>query len=181
MINLSISTAELNALRAQRITPAISRAVRKASGNSVREMRTEASRIIRSRKALKLKHVRKALVPRKARGRGLDQSWGLDVSGKRTRLSDYPHRQVKAGVRVEVNKGSKALVRSAFVATMRGSGHKGIFVRRGARRLPIKELMSSRPVDVLRESGESERVAVRGARSFFSNLDRLLKAELDKG
>lgn len=180
MIKISISASELNALRAQRITPAITRAVRRAAGNSVREMRTEASKIIRSRKALKLKHVRKALVPRKATGRGIDQSWGLDVSGKRTRLGDYPHKQLSAGTRVEVNRGSKALLRSAFVATLR-SGHQGVFIRRGARRLPIKELMSSRPVDVLRESGESERVAVRGARSFFKNLDRLLKAELDKG
>lgn len=154
--------------------------MRRASATSVRDMRSEASKRVRVRKRLKARDVKKALVPRKNTGRTLDSmSWGVDVRGTTTRLSDYPHRQIRRGVSATVNKGQRTLIKGAFVATLK-SGHKGVFVRRGAKRFPIQELIASRPVDALLHSGEAERVAERGRSSFFATLDRLMKAELDK-
>jgi len=74
----------------------------------------------------------------------------------------------------------RTLVRSAFIATM-SSGHTGVFTRRGPERLPIRELLGSRPVDALLHEGEAEAVAERGARSLRDTFGRLLPVELEKG
>jgi hypothetical protein len=54
-------------------------------------------------------------------------------------------------------------------------------MRRGPERLPIRELLGSRPVDALLHEGEAEVVAERGARSLRDTFRRLLAIELEKG
>ncbi len=180
MIAVSFDPGELRALQSGAIQRGLTKAIRRATSTSVRDMRSEASKRVRLRKRLKARDVKKALVSRKNIGRTMDtMEWGVDVKGSATRLSDYPHRQVRRGVSVAINKGQRTLVAGAFVATLR-SGHKGVFLRRGAKRLPIRELIASRPADALMHSGESERVTRRGRTSFVRTLDRLLSAELDK-
>jgi len=71
------------------------------------------------------------------------------------------------------------LAQGAFLATMK-SGHVGIFRRRGAARLPIQELLGSRPVDALLHEGEADGVAERGGRSFGETFTRVLPMELGK-
>jgi hypothetical protein len=61
------------------------------------------------------------------------------------------------------------------------SGHDGIFQRRGSARLPIHELLGSRPVDALLHQGESDAVAARGGASFAATFQRVLPMEIGKG
>lgn len=178
-INVSISTTELRELLATGTTAAIRRAMRKAGSTALRDMRSEASKRVRKRKRIRAQIVHRSLV-REARGRQLeDMEWALRVRNERVPLSAYPHRQVKKGVSVEVDRGVRKIVRSAFVATME-SGHKGIWVRRGARSLPVRELLGSRPHDELLHDDGAEAVAARGARSLRDTFARLLPEEVAK-
>lgn len=172
---------------------ALKRALKKAGATALRDMRSEAVKRIRARKAIKPRYISRALSLRTARGGDISSlEWALDVSGKPVPLIAYPHRQVagrtgrrgmgprsQGGLAVEVNKGKRTVLRGAFVATMR-SGHEGIFRRRGAARLPIHELLGSRPVDALLHQGEAEGVADRGGQSFGATFQRVLPLEIGK-
>ena len=146
-----------------------------------------------TRDALGAKYITQALSLRAEGGDIADMSWALNVSGQPVPLIAYPHRELRGrtgkrgmgprsqgGVSVEVSACKRTLVRGAFVATMR-SGHEGIFRRRGAARLPIEELLGSRPVDALLHQGEADAVAARGGRSFGDTFQRMLPMEIDKG
>jgi hypothetical protein len=174
-IRVEFDERELRALA--KVTPAIRRALKKAGMTGLRDARSEASKRIRARKRLKAAIVAKALVMDKPLGKAEEGSWALRVRGTPVPLTAYPHRQTKKGVSVEVNKGKRTLIKSAFIATMT-SGHRGIFLRRGAKRLPIDERFGSRPVDALLHKGEAEAVGQRGARSMVSAFARLLEMEL---
>lgn len=181
MIDVELNSTELRALRSRNIDRAIVRAMRKARSTSLRDMRSEASKRVRSRKRIKAKAVRQALVKRKPKGRDIgDMVWGVDVRGDTVPLAVYPHRQTKKGVSVTVNRGKRTLLKGAFVATMR-SGHKGVFMRDSKARLPIRELLGSRPVDALLHQGEASAVTKRGRESFQKTFDRVLPLELEKG
>lgn len=172
--------SEIAALETGPLKKALKRALRKAGATALRDMRSEASKRIRARKAIKPKYIRRALSLRRARGSDIaDMEWAVDVSGEPVPLVAYPHRQTRKGVSVEVNRGKRTLVKGSFVASMR-SGHQGVFRRRGAARLPIDELRGSRPVDALLHEGEADAVAERGGRSFAETLTRVLPLELAK-
>jgi hypothetical protein len=156
---------------------AIKAATRKAGATALRDMRAEASKRIRKRKRLKASTVREAIRLRKRDG--AVPEFAIDFSGKGVPLRDYPNRQTKKGVSVEVNRGKRTLVKSAFQATMT-SGHRGVFRRDQKARLPISELFGSRPVDAMLHQGESEAVAERGRTSFAETFERVLPLELDK-
>lgn len=159
---------------------ALKRALRKAGATALRDMRAEAKKRITARKRIKGKYITRALTLRRAKGADIARmEWAVDVSGQPVPLVAYPHRQGKKGVTVEVNRGKRTLVAGSFVASMQ-SGHKGVYKRRGKARLPIKELMGSRPVDALLHRGEKEGVAERGGRSFAETLARVLPLEVGK-
>jgi len=156
------------------IGKAVTRAIGKAGSTALRDMRSEAKKRVRARKRLKAGIIARALRPRRSQG-----VWALDVRGTVVPLSAYPHRQTAKGVSVEVNRGKRTLVEGTFKATM-ASGHKGVYRRLGAKRLPIQELLGSRPVDALLHEGEAQGMLERGQRSFVSAFDRLLPLELEK-
>lgn len=58
--------------------------------------------------------------------------------GSRLNLFLFQAHQFKSGVRVTVKLGQPKTIRSAFIATM-ASGHTGVFMRKGSKRLPIAE------------------------------------------
>lgn len=171
-VDIRLDRRDLAAL--EQVSPAVKRAIRKAGSTALRDMRSEASKRIRARKRIK-----PGIANRAFRLRRLDGVWALDVRGTKVPLSSYPHRQTRRGVTVEVNRGKRTLLEGAFVATMK-SGHKGIFRRRGKGRLPLDELLGSRPVDALLHEGEAIGVADRGVKSFVATFDRLLPMELEK-
>lgn len=180
-LELIWDSRSIAALRPGNLTKAISRALQKAGSTALRDMRSEASKRIRQRKRLKPSIIRGAFRLRRPRGATIEgMEWAIDVSGKNVPLTAYPHRQTRRGVSVEVNRGKRSIVRGSFMATMK-SGHRGIFVRQGPQRLPIRELFGSRPVDALLHQGEAQAVAERGQKSFKETFARVLPLELDKG
>jgi hypothetical protein len=159
---------------------AMLRALRKAGATALRDMRSEASKRIRARKRISSKYITRAIKMRRAGGSDVSaMSWALELSGDPVPLIAYPHQVTPEGVSVEVNRGKRTLLRHSFAATMR-SGHEGIFRRRGPERLPIEELLGSRPVDALLHEGEAPAVAERGAGSLAATFARLLPLELGK-
>jgi hypothetical protein len=170
----------LAALKSGKPAKAAARALKKAGATALRDMRSEASKRVRQRKRLKASLVREAIHMRVNKASSIEgMEWALEVRGKPVPLAAFPHRQGTRGVSVEVNRGKRSLVEHAFVATMR-SGHRGIFVREGLTRLPIRELFGSRPVDALLHQGEADAVAERGRASLEATFARLLPLELAK-
>ena len=175
--------ANLRPLQAfgRKVPKAVKAALRKAGSTALRDMRSEASKRVRKRKRIKAKFVRDAMVLGRPKGGNVDGwEWSVSFTGKAVPLTAYPHRQTRKGVSVEVNRGKRTLIKGAFLATM-ASGHKGVFVRKGIRRLPIRELLGSRPADALLHKGEAEGVLARGEGTFMSAFARLLPLELAKG
>lgn len=182
-INVKVKwdTREIKALEAGPFRAAVRRAMRKAGSTALRDMRSEASKRVRARKRIKPSYVRRAMTMQRAKGSDISSmEWSLKVSGEPVPLIAYPHRQTKKGVTVEVNRGKRTLVPGAFLAKMR-SGHEGVFKRKGTARLPIRELLGSRPIDALLHKGEAEAVADRGGRSLRDTFARLLPLEIGKG
>jgi hypothetical protein len=179
-VSVKLSGAALEAFGSKgRAKSAVNRVARKASRTSLRDMRSTAVKVVRESKRLKARAVRKAIVARKNTGRQLDRmEWGVDIRGERTRLIDYPARQTKKGVSVEINRGQRVLIRGAFITVV--GGHKGVFKRKGAARLPIKELLASRALDVLKTKRAARAVTRRGRMSFQKTFDRLLPIEIGK-
>jgi hypothetical protein len=184
---------------------AILRALRKAGSTALRDMRSEANKRIKARKAIKPSYIARAITLRRPSGTDIgSMSWEVRLSGKPVPLVAYPHRAVagkraavartrkgqfkagsgssggSGGVRVEVNRGKQTLIKGAFITSLT-SGHVGIFRRRGKGRLPIDEMLGSRPVDALLHKGESEAVVARGAKSLAATYERVLPLELGKG
>jgi hypothetical protein len=179
-INVTWNKRGILALKPGPLKRAMVRALRKAGATALRDMRSAASKRIRARKRIKARYIGRALSLRRAKGTDIDKmSWSVEVSGEPVPLVAYPHRQTKKGMSVEVNRGKRTLLKSAFVTTMR-SGHKGVFRRRAEARLPIDELRGSRPVDALLHKGEAQAVADRGRTSFAATFKRLLPIEVSK-
>lgn len=178
MIDIAINKRELARIQRALKPARLKRIVHRAGATALRDMRAEASKRVRARKRIKAKTVRSALqLVRPRRSEPISRAeWTLGVRGTPVKLSAYPHRQTKRGVSVTVNRGKRTLVRSAFIATV-GAGHRGVFRRRGRSRLPITELLGSRPVDALLHEGEPQGVLGRGRSSFAATWSRLLAAE----
>jgi signal recognition particle subunit SEC65 len=177
-ISVKWDRSEIAALETGPLKAALKRALRKAGATALRDMRSEASKRIRSRKAIKVRYITRALTLQRPKGGEIaDMAWALNVSGEPVPLVAYPNRQTKKGVSVEVNRGKRTLVKHAFKASM-ASGHVGVFKRKGKARLPIQELHGSRPIDALLHKGEADGVAERGGRSFGDTFTRVLPLEI---
>lgn len=180
-VNVTWDKSGLAALEPGPMKRAIVRALRKAGSTALRDMRSEATKRIRTRKRIKPSYISRALSLRRAKGSDIaSMEWAVNVSGDPVPLVAYPHRQTAKGVSVEVNRGKRTLLKGAFVATMK-SGHEGVFRRRGRARLPIDELRGSRPVDALLHKGEAQAVADRGGKSLAETFKRVLPLEIGKG
>lgn len=152
------------------------RAAKRAGRDATRTAKTDVKREIRKRKAIRAGRVAKSIRVFLPSGvqtlEGLE--WKINVKGNGFPLIDYGARQTAKGVTVKINAGKRVLIKSAFIATM-SNGHRGVFARQGKARFPIKELFSSTPADVLRDTGTSERVLARAGVVFGSTFSRNLK------
>jgi hypothetical protein len=180
MIEFTWDSRDLQVWRGRQVDAALTRAVSKAGGDAVRFLRTGSSRLLRQRKRMRVKTVNAGLPLHYPKTKSLEaMEWRMDVSGAPIPVIDFPSRQTKRGVSVAINTGARALIKSAFIATMR-SGHTGVFKRDGKARLPISELFSSKISDVVQDRGFIPFVQ-EGAQTVFSNsFDRLFKIELGK-
>lgn len=187
MLILDWDRSQLGILRERGLERALTRALSKAGGDTIRAISAASTRAVRFRKRVKAKRVRDAFRLRFPRGaKHLDDlQWALVVSRQPIPLADYPRSQTKKGVSVGVNKGKRSLIKGAFLATLK-SGHSGVFVREkiGSKRvgrLPIRELFSSTVLDVFNDGGMVPAVMERGNQVFKSSFARLLPLEIAKG
>jgi hypothetical protein len=97
-------------------------------------MKAEASRRIREKKGIQAGKIDSALTLVFPTNKPV---WTLLAKAKPIPLMAFGARQTKTGVSVEVTKGKRAIVRHAFMSTMQ-SGHKGVFMREGPKRIAMK-------------------------------------------
>lgn len=163
---------------------AVFEAARKAGNTALRRVQTEASRRVRAERNLKAKFVKSRLSMRFPSGRGVHSGrerlrWELGFGGKGVPLIDYKGtRQTKRGVSVNVS-GRREIIKGAFIATM-DSGHRGVFVRAGESRLPIRELFSTRVSDVALNPGFIPGVHDFVQNTFSENWHRLVDVEIER-
>jgi hypothetical protein len=179
-IQLEWDSRDLSMWEGRKLETALTRSLGKAGSDAARAMKAASGKTVRERKRLKVARVNKALPLTFPKVKDISSLvWRMDVSGSPIPAVDYPHRQTRRGVSVEINTGKRSLIRGAFVATMR-SGHTGIFRRRGKSRLPIDEVFTSKIADVFRDSGMIPAVHARTRAVFKGAFDRLLPLELAK-
>jgi len=160
---------------------ALVKALSKAGGDAIRATKVESSRVVRARKRLKVRRVSTAmpLVFPKAPRTLEALVWRMPVSGEVVPVAEFPFRQTRQGVSVEINRGRRTLIKSAFAALMK-SGHRGVYRRRGDKRLPIDELFTTKVSDVFLDSGMIPQVEARAQAVFSATLARVLPMELAK-
>jgi len=170
----------------------IERIHRQAATSAQRKMRAEVNRQVRSRLALPLKSIARAVSvggPIIAPG-GL-ASYYVQIKHELTPISDLKPRQTRKGVSFSVLKGKRTLLRGAFIATM-ATGHQGVFQRastgrtrtksKGGRKvrtwLPIKKQFTATSHGVFAQEQAREAVQRVGEEAYRSTFDRLVFAEL---
>lgn len=158
----------------------IMRAALRAGSDAIKAGRAESVRKIRERRAMKAGAVRDAITLQfPTSGEGGALLWSINVSSKPARVADYPYRQTRQGVSVQIKTSGRSLIRGAFVATMPKSGHTGVFYRtgefgrRGNPKLEkIDEAFTTRVSDVFRDAGFIEAVLDRTKAVFRSTYAR---------
>jgi hypothetical protein len=170
-----------------------------AGSSALRAMKAEANRHVRARKNVKLAAISKVLTltfPDNAKKTTL--RWSLAVKDVPAPVAAYPHRQTRRGVSVQVNVGSRSLIPSAFVATMK-SGHRGVFMRygqasraptqrykgnsryAGQKRQPIREVFSSRIIDVFDDEGFLPALTTKARDEYVRTFERVLPLNTGRG
>jgi hypothetical protein len=180
-LTLEWNSKELSVFRDKRVEKALLRTISKAGGDAARFLKSGSSKLIRQRKALKVARINKSLPLLFPRGRQHlnDLVWTMRVSGEPIPVIAFPTRQTKRGVVAQINTGRRTLIKGAFIAVMR-SGHKGVFRRRGDRRLPIDEAFTTRVSDVFKDNGFIPFVQAGAQVRFKASFERLLPLELAK-
>ena len=119
------------------------KAASSALNRTAKQAKTQASALVRDRYNLKKSDLDRNIKVKNSSPSTLNAS--LRVSGKRQPLIDFgargtlPSRRGTVGASVEVVKGRRLNVAGSFLGIMK-SGHKGVFIRKAQKRLPIKEL-----------------------------------------
>jgi hypothetical protein len=171
---------DLEVWRGGKVESALAAALSKAGGDAIRSTAAESNRMVRRWKRMKVAALKKALPLTFPGTKEIARlAWRMDVSGALVPVSAYPLRQTRKGISVAINTGARSFIRSAFVATMR-SGHRGVFLRDGKGRLPIKEAFTTRVSDVFRDEGFIPAVHAKAAKTFASSFARLMPLEVAK-
>lgn len=161
MFKIEITTRDKIAmLRPRQVIAAEVRAINKTA----RGLRTQISKGVRKRVALKSSTIKESLSLDKARRRA-NPSARLSIKPKPISLKHYGARQIRKGVSVRVLKTSgRKLIKHAFVVSKLG-GHP--FKRLGDARLPIKKLFGPSvrtQVEHLRPESEAYILSTMGKR-----------------
>lgn len=177
-ISVTIKRADLDRWTADgQFERAVKDSLRKAGGDAVRAVRADSKRGVRRRKRMRARYLQNRALPLQFPRRTAaisEMTWVMQVSGTPVPLGRYPARQTRKGVRVEVNRGKRVLLKGAFLATMK-SGHRGVWMREGSGRLPIDHALSSRVSDVAQDTGFAADVLRRGSVVLNKSFVRLLK------
>lgn len=165
----------------RRVMLAVVRAMKKAGADGIRATRASSKRGVRERVALRAGYLADRALPLTyASGTALGAlAWRMDVSGREVPLGEFPRRQVKRGVSVEVRRGRRVVIDSAFLAKGRSS-REGVFLRPTARRYPMGHRLGPSVADSMADGRVPGLALERGAQVMGSAFYRLLRLELDK-
>lgn len=182
IVDFEWDSRDLALWRGGKVEAALARAARLAGNQAIKVAKTSTIAYVRSKKFLREHDVAKAL-PLVMPGRKdalANLVWTEKVSGAPMPVSKFPNIQTKTGVSVRINVGAGTKrIRSAFRATL-GSGHLGVFRRKGKARLPIAELWTSRISDVMQDPGAVDGVQGQALQRFQTAFQRGLARELAK-
>lgn len=178
---VSWDAKSLQVLRTATVERAIFRALKKAGGDALRALRAEAKRKTRERIAIRAGYLAASAFPlRYATGKSLDALvWTMKVSGRAVPLGEYPRRQTKKGVSVEVQRGKRALIPKAFLARAR-TGRQSVFLRPSKLRYPMGHRLGLNLADSMADGHTPATALERGGSVFSSAFQRLLPLELAK-
>jgi len=138
--HMKVNVAGMAAIkrRVEKIRKDTRPAIASAINDTLKQVRTQASRIIRGKLAMKKVDVDKRLRIRKARPTQL--SGIVWVSNREISLSRFKQKQGAIGAEVKINKaGSMTVFPSAF-GPKRPKLYGGIYRRQGKSRLPLEKV-----------------------------------------
>lgn len=183
MAELSVTwdAATLQLLRTAAVERALFRVVKKSGGDALRAMRAEAKRQTRERVRIRAGYLAERALPLTfASGTELGGLvWRMRVSGLPVPLGEYPRRQTRQGVSLEVVKGHRVLLKSAFLATAR-SGRKSVFLRPSKARYPMGHRLGLSVVDTMADGITANAALERASSVMGSAFARLFPLELMK-
>lgn len=182
-LEFSWDSRDLDIWRGGKVEFALARAIRLAGNQAARGMKKDSIQRIQAKKIIRSDDVANGLplIFPGTRTEIKEMYWRMNVSGKPVPLGRFPvidTRKKGVLVRVNVSGGTKRL-RQAFVATLR-SGHRGVFMRKGKARLPIRELFTSRLSDTMKDDGVIPAVQAAAYDRMQTAFERGLKRELRK-
>lgn len=154
-----------------RVPGGMERAVKGGINKTLRKLRTRITRTINAKSGIKQKAIRDNIILRRASRHLLR---GLVVFGDdRVPLIDLNARQTKKGVTFESEGGQRDLVPHAFIETL-GSGHKGVFKRKGKEgqlvpRLPIQELFGPSITSLFDKAYQVRRRVLEESEEFLNH------------
>lgn len=180
-MRITLDWAGIKPFQDRKLDKALARAVKRAGNDSIRALRAATKKSIRERTRIRAGFLAdKALPLTFPKGVRLDSLiWVMRVSGKPVPLGEYPVRQTKKGVSVEVVRGQRKLIKSAFLA-LRSTGRKGVFRRPGKSRYPMGHKLGLSVSDAMKD-GRTATAAFTAAQSAFGRRLRYwLPVELGK-
>jgi hypothetical protein len=181
-IHAEWSVADLAYWRSQVNARTLARALKRAGKDALKSMRADAKRRVRDRVRIRAGYLADKAFPLvNAMGTDIDAlEWRMKVSGAAVPLGEYPRRQLKAGVRVEVQKGKVKLIKSAFLA-MTKRGRKGVFLREeGVGRYPMGHRLGLRTSDSMADGQIPAASLDYAAEQFAKRFGYWLPRELNK-
>lgn len=191
--SVSVKLDERQMRRVQRLLREVPREVPKimsrALNKTAKSSKAEIARLIAAKAKIPQKGVKKGIRMKKAtRNRWLAT---LNITSRRIPLIYLKASKTKKGVtyrgpgdvyahkqKVEAGGG---FIPSAFKQAMPGSGHKGIFLRRTKKRLPIDELFGPSPAELFEGvKGIAKQVMRSTNEKLSKNIDAQINYVLEK-
>lgn len=179
MLSITSDTGQARELLDRLDPRRFNRAMSVAVNDTARQTQTVAARAVAKKLGVKVGAAKRQLRLHRSNARTLTAT--IKPSGGSLKLIDFRarHRREDVGATAKVF-GTQRTYRGAFIATMK-SGHRGVFVRRGAGRLPIRELYAPGIQRTLLQDEVSKAVMdhanSRLAANMARQIDRALRAQ----
>jgi len=140
--------------------------------------RTELSRDVREEYNIKAADVSKNIVIANATKDNLRVI--IRARGSNLPFFIFDPRQTAQGVSIMIKTGARKVKAGAFLATMK-SGHKGVFIREGKKRLPIDEKYTIGLPQMITSKNISDKLVAFVQDKLPAELVRTIKAFIDLG
>jgi Prophage minor tail protein Z (GPZ) len=147
-VRVEIDTGVIAALMETLKAPDLNEVAALALNDTVKNARVETAQLLRPVMKVPSADIKESLHIEPARPEHLEAA--MVAAGKPLKMIEFNPRASRAGVSVQIG-GKTEVYRHAFLATMK-TGHRGVYERRGAQRLPIRELYGPSVPGMLKRS-----------------------------